>query len=104
MGKIDGTCGAFLSVVTPGDCRREDRLHLNRWHCEHKEREEINVQCSILKDSLIYNFISNISGQQFDKQGDLPGGGGHSLLLPWSLQRLYQGKHCKTFLPMVYPI
>ncbi len=39
MGKIDGTCGAFLSVVTPGDCRREDRLHLNRWHCEHKERE-----------------------------------------------------------------
>lgn len=32
MGKIDGTCGAFLSVVTPGDCRREARLHLNRWH------------------------------------------------------------------------
>lgn len=63
MGKIDGTCGVFLSVVTPGDCRREDRLHLNRWHCEHKQREEINVQCRLLKDGLIYNFISNISGQ-----------------------------------------
>jgi len=37
--KIDGMCGTFLSVVTPGDCRREARLHLNRWHCECRERE-----------------------------------------------------------------
>lgn len=52
MGKIDGTCGAFLSVVTPGDCRREARLHLNRWHCERKERGEINVHCRLLKDAV----------------------------------------------------
>lgn len=67
VGKIDGTCGAFLSVVTPGDCRREARLHLNRWHCEH--REKMNLQYQVLKDGLTYNFISRISGQNLVNKG-----------------------------------